>query len=263
MHSVTLAQKVQFPTPAASDGTRGGTMTDNMTGQSLVQVINSAHKANFPTPLQSDYKANGPNSKQQNLAATVNRQVFPTPRVSGEEGYDTVKNRKGHEAAIKHNLLAAVQFFPTPCAQDFGGSTRADFSPKLSEVVKNSFPTPAAQDGKNSTFPISQIERDSIPGELLRQGAQPGAQLNPDWVELLMMWPKGWTSLQPQNINLADWMNNYDLSAHLSAAWEQNTPRTGTNIPNRVKRIQAIGNGQVPRCMAAAYILLSTILNHK
>ena len=34
-------------------------------------------------------------------------------------------------------------------------------------------------------------------------------------------------------------------------------PRVATNIPNRVDRLKAIGNGQVPQCVALAYRLLT------
>jgi hypothetical protein len=35
-----------YPTPAGSDGLRGGTITDKMTGQSLVQYVNSTNSGN-------------------------------------------------------------------------------------------------------------------------------------------------------------------------------------------------------------------------
>ena len=96
-----------------------------------------------------------------------------------------------------------------------------------------SWPTPTAQDAKNSTFPPSQINRDSVVGEIMRRtvyptpvtckvgggsgarkqleklknsgalteeeyrrmGAGNGGQLNPEWVEWLMGFPQGWTSV--------------------------------------------------------------------
>lgn len=94
------------------------------------------------------------------------------------------------------------------------------------------YPTPTAQDARNSTFPESQIKRDSLVGELMREWyATPQArdyrtgqakrwkssersrnlndqisagenqmeagngQLNPTWVEWLMGFPTGWTEL--------------------------------------------------------------------
>ena len=59
----TLAQTTKgtefglWATPAASDGQRGGTITDKMTGQSLPQMVNTPAK--WPTPCATDYKGSG------------------------------------------------------------------------------------------------------------------------------------------------------------------------------------------------------------
>lgn len=65
----------------------------------------------------------------------------------------------------------------------------------LSMQVQAMYATPTAQDAKNSTLPVSQRDRDSIPGNLLQQG-QTG-QLSPLFVEWLMGYPEGWTDLKP------------------------------------------------------------------
>ena len=64
------------------------------------------------------------------------------------------------------------------------------------------WPTPTAQDGKNSTLPPSQLERDSIIGALLKSGSPSGGVVNPEWVEWLMGWPIGWTELEPVGTGL-------------------------------------------------------------
>jgi hypothetical protein len=48
---VTAVARSTWPTPAATDGQRSGKMTENMTGQSLTQMVNS-----FPTPKSRDWK---------------------------------------------------------------------------------------------------------------------------------------------------------------------------------------------------------------
>jgi hypothetical protein len=53
------------------------------------------------------------------------------------------------------------------------------------------WPTPTLQDAKNSTLPPSQMDRDHLPGALMREGEK--GQLNPIWVEWLMGWPLTWT----------------------------------------------------------------------
>lgn len=69
----------------------------------------------------------------------------------------------------------------------------------LRDQVSNmqNWPTPTVNDSKNSTLPPSQLNRDNIPGALLRTGEQPGGLLNPAWVEWLIGWPIGWTDLKP------------------------------------------------------------------
>jgi len=126
-------KKRMWTTPSASDAKRGGTITDNMTGTSLVQQVNTS--AYWPTP-------------------TV---------VCGNY------NRKGVSSTSGDGMATAVKMWPTPTAND----------------------------SKNSTLPESQRNRDGMAGSLLRQGHQPGETLNPEWVEWLMNWPIGWTSLEP------------------------------------------------------------------
>ena len=117
--------------------------------------------------------------------------------------------------ALHMNATAgtASQLIPTPTASD--NISRRPPSPDkvffresglprlINENGSNSFirldaavkliSTPAAQDGKNSTLPPSQIKRDSLIGDLLRQGE--AGELNPDWEEMCLMGlPMGWTN---------------------------------------------------------------------
>jgi len=117
-------------------------------------------------------------------------------------------------------------------------------------------------------------------------------QLNPDWVEWLMGWPIRWTSLDPiDELIWLDWsVDPADVES--DEAWAtpkasidgtsvktlqmvkngvaENSlmrqvlmkgknigiiPRVSTNIPNRVNRLKAIGNGQVPQCTAMAFAI--------
>lgn len=77
--------------------------------------------------------------------------------------------------------------------------------------------------------------------------------LNPNWVELLMGWPMGASSLEPMSKDtFNDWLNGYPFNAD----WERDVPRVTTGIENRAKRLKAIGNGQVSLSMAVAYRIL-------
>lgn len=140
-----------------------------------------------------------------------------------------------------------VRMWPTPRAKESGDYqySRGDHSKKtmtLSGAVKM-YNTPTAQDAKNSTLPKSQINRDSLVGDVLReQFATPQArdyrtgqasrwedtehrsrnlndqvakpesgQLNPDWVEWLMGFPIGWTDIGIQNQIYHGWQQAYQI----------------------------------------------------
>lgn len=63
----------------------------------------------------------------------------------------------------------------------------------LTAIANQLMPTPAAQDSKNATLPPSKIERNTIPGAILRTG-QTG-QLSPHFVLEMMGFPPDWTEL--------------------------------------------------------------------
>lgn len=202
--------------------------------------------------------------------------------------------------------------YQTPIKSDSRGSLgakRGNGKPKtnLARQVKSLYPTPAAQDGKNSTLPMSQITRDTLPGALLRMqkstGEGPnhwptesasgwgnegsklildrriqsgeiepdekrrmvsgsGGQLNPEWVEWLMGWPIGWTSLEPlPRENLMDWLEKtkagtWWLQDPAEVPYKPAGKKRGRIIPRivketkkRIQRIECLGNGQVPACV--------------
>ena len=69
--------------------------------------------------------------------------------------------------------------------------------PNLAGVILNQharmlLPTPVAQDGKNGNLPPSQITRDTLPEQILRDSQQQSGSLNPEFVREMMGFPKGW-----------------------------------------------------------------------
>jgi len=128
----------------------------------------------------------------------------------------------------------------------------------------------------------------------------PTGQLNPNWVEWLMGWPIGWTSMEAiTKLDWRDWSvdpadegdyeNNWQTPSVEDAgrsgskeAWDEwiikkrttqcrlrnqiwskkernhcSIPRVATGIKNRVGRLKAIGNGQVPQVAAMAWKILT------
>jgi hypothetical protein len=89
-----------------------------------VRHISETECGSWPTPRTRDYKGiNSPEgltrkdgkSRMDQLpnavayGGTQTQQTYPTPKVKGEEHYETVKKRKGESAAARHNTLASVQ----------------------------------------------------------------------------------------------------------------------------------------------------------
>lgn len=189
---------------------------------------------------------------------------WPTPSVRGDH------NKKGLSEKSGDGLSTAVKAWPTPHGFSKDGRSNGPSGNELGRAV-NRWPTPATSDWKSRSASERTLERNSRP---LREVAwatasshprthtprevdhgvqlanQVGGSLNPDWVEWLMGWPLGWTSLEPleRPEPWIDWTSD--------PADEGTTPRIAAGVPLRVDRLKAIGNGQVPQCVAAAWRLL-------
>lgn len=114
------------------------------------------------------------------------------------------------------------------------------------------FPTPAAKDWRGPNKKSYRERGGGSKGEQLPNAV--GGSLNPPWVAWLMGWPPGFTSLEPMPREAFQrWL---DAGA---AWWNEETPipRTAKGVKNRVARLRALGNGQVPQCMAAAWRTLT------
>ncbi|MFD3165493.1 hypothetical protein [Herpetosiphon sp. NSE202] len=154
------------------------------------------------------------------------------------------------------NLAGAVAkgdqpMFPTPTVN--GNYNRRGVSATSGDglaTIVNQFPTPTAQDAKNATLPPSQTDRDSIPGHLLRAGIV--GQLNPDWVDVLMGFPRGWSAGVQTYVSIETIQQQWR-----DGIWEDDIPRVSTKISNRAKRLRCLGNAIVPQCavVIAAYVV--------
>jgi hypothetical protein len=114
-------------------------------------------------------------------------------------------------------------------------------------------PTPTTQDGSNNCGP-SQVDRNSL-------NATVGGPLNPEWVEWLQGFPRGWTSLEPLSKEaFDDWFRKSSGEGESWWAKEPPIPRMLTGVPNRVSRLAAIGDSQVPVTVALAWKILTNNL---
>lgn len=157
-------------TPSASDSSRGGKITDAMSGRSLVQQLNTPEY--WPIPTASLGTKGGritPRKGREGgtLIEAVSARKWPPPKANDAEkrgNFDINNPRNG--------LPAAARKWPTPCASASKGLSQASLTRKS---------------GKSR-------ENDRIDHAVM---ASDGGQLNPEWVEWLMGWPIGWTELKP------------------------------------------------------------------
>lgn len=137
---------------------------------------------------------------------------WPTPTCQEVEHPDAeltdTGRRLSKDGKSSHslNLADSVKQWPTPQARDWKGpsgrSMKGEENDLPNQVKK--WPTPTVNDSHNCTMPPSQMTRDNLPGALLRKGDRPnGGHLNPTWVEWLMGWPIGWTTMEA--ITTLDW----------------------------------------------------------
>jgi hypothetical protein len=157
--------------------------------------------------------------------------LLPTPCTVDSGSYFNRSNSPG--AALRPTLgaMAKHALWPTPtvCGNYNRKGASATSGDGLATWVRERVPTPTTQDAANNGGP-SQSER----------------TLNPDWVEWLMGWPVGWTDTTREEVETHDW-----------SAEPVDVPRVTIRKDRRVPRLTAIGNGQVPKCAALAWRILS------
>ena len=189
---------------------------------------------------------------ERSTGASGSGSLLPTP-CTVDTG--SMFNRSASSgAALRPTLGAMARFdlWPTPTSSLVTNGGRVTQSKAreggtlieaLSSRTNWSVATPTARDWRSGKASDATHAKNSRP-----LSEQIGGSLSPDWVELLMGWPKGWTSLEPiRSSEMRGW----------GAGWEDDTPRVDVGTPNRVSRLKAIGNGQVPLCAATAWEMLS------
>ena len=271
-HAMKLVQAVKmFSTPTASLADHGGPNQRDSSGRPGLQMAATmwatpnARDGHGPTgfknqpslPLQvklfptprakeaGDYCYSQGKHDKPTLTLSGAAKLWPTPTVpNGGRSVKHVEDWRSDRSAyhngkkVQVDLNAAVKMFPTPKANSYTGASDSDNrqgSPDLQTVVRF-MPTPAAQDAKNSTLPPSQAGRDTLPGQMIRDGRQ--GQLNPNWVEWLMGFPPGWTDVDTDAGIMQRDPQWWDI--------EPPIPRVATGIPHRVNRLKCLGNAVVP-----------------
>ncbi len=158
----------------------------------------------------------GPTSLESTSQCSEGGKFWPTPSVCGNY------NRKGASATSGDGLATAVssQLWRTP---DANCSCGASSSERYQWKVDKSMPI-------------------SINDQVAHEGKDIG-QLSPDWVECLMGYPIGWTDIDCDDPK--EWPGWPTMVGPQQHSCEP--PRTGVKIPNRAKRLKALGNSVVPQ----------------
>ena len=209
-------------------------------------------------------------SRVDQLPRQVYARMFPTPTCADaaqgailndstdiyflKSGAPRKRSNNGVDGSVGLSRYVDIMF-PTPTASMM---TAADQEQARFSGAKNGgrptdqeakFATPQARD-----YRTGQKLRWEDPARSRNLNDQAGGQLNPAWVEWLMGWPIGWTQLTPITMDWRDWT--------IDPSEDGEIPRVETGIKNRVARLKAIGNGQVPLCAAMAFTGLMRRINN-
>lgn len=124
---------------------------------------------------------------------------WPTPTVQDANGRDRHNQRDG---SVTLSLLGQARMWPTPTASMVTVQDQEQARFAGSDPRRPRYATVLASDGKRGRRGRNSVTRgggECLPGQV-------GGPLNPTWVEWLMNFPLGWTSLEPLTNELfQDW----------------------------------------------------------
>lgn len=237
-----------FPTPIANDGQKRGNFDVNHPRNGLPAAVRKeqirvrVHVETFPTPIRSD--------------ATVSKTGYVLNSVENGKAFNQLARQIEKDQRIAAGDWPPKETFPTPLRNDStSGSDAAgrEGGPSLKQRIRT-IGTPTAQNG---------LRGGSNSDHRPRMWGTPDdpdyGELNPDWVEWLMDWPYGWTSLEPMQ-EFEGWLAKAAGPWEFDPSMDGAIPRTcAKSTPARVERIAAIGNGQVSAVAAAAFLHLYSL----
>ena len=153
--------------------------------------------------------------------------------------------------------------WPTPKAWDAEMGTPRTSGRPIKRVTHlgtaaRYWPTPQSRDGDQRGAQGKRYHNPERSNDLPDATAASGytGPLNPEFVEWLMWWPRGWTSLEPMNPqHIQDWHDGPNVPE-----WN-GVPRVAKGIKDRVSRLKAIGNGQAGLCPSTAIRFLTNIID--
>ena len=151
-------------------------------GRPLVLNDQVAHL--YPTPRCCSGKRSGGANRSEFY------RLWATPKAGDAIIGATARTSERSPEKTTH-LAAQVHIFPTPtvCGNYNRRGASSNSQDGLATCVRKLLPTPTANDAKNNGT-ASQQNRNSAALNVVA-----GGSLNPDWVEVLMGFPRGWTEI--------------------------------------------------------------------
>lgn len=161
--------------------------------------------------------------------------LWPTPTAHGNYNKAGLSERSGN------GLSSAVSLWPTPhrnCSN--GAGAHGDGGLNIQTAV-SLWRTPDANcmRGASSEERMKRKREKGMPISINDQVGK--GSLNPDWVEILMGFPIGWTDLECEEPEMMPWPALMGQDQYPGEP-----PRTCTGIQNRAARLKALGNAVVP-----------------
>lgn len=269
-----------FPTPSAvSYGSSGNGSGNNIASRGRPSLKTMAAKGAWSTPTVQDAENNGGPSQTQRNSIPLNLAVkWPTP-TSGDAKSSGSRNTETSKANPGVSLTDAIRgdggtgrVWPTPSVASATGGQTSRSGDRKGELLLAGAARAADADYDKLSGHLRGV---AIASGGEATPARSGLSLNPDWVELLMGWPRFWTKIDPMpEAEFKAWLAGflkgtvrfgegpeYGPEAWADGSWERGQARVGTQIENRVGRLRALGNGQVPICVVLAWLELADRLN--
>ena len=250
-------ESTRWPTTQVADAKQS--IGQNRDGRQIMLIHairdSAAKSATWPTPTAHD-----------RMPETTKPHGFI---IDGEE-----MQRNLNDVVVRRTVSS---LWPTPCASDHIGPgkngadrDRLDYAVKRGKTKSHLYPTVGTQtmDGCSGSFTklkkleeagrMTPEERRAMSSHITGGKDMDTANcrlLNPDWVEWLMGWPIRWTDVDFRNAEggqcVMPWLDIADDPADWPTPLMERITRRKTN---RSKRIETLGNGQVPLCAAVAFV---------
>ena len=193
---------LEWRTPNTRDGLQAGykdmrKLADRWANGHQTQLCDQVQMWPTPTVHGVHNRAGLSPNSGDGLSTAVKSAMWPTPRQ--EDGESTGMSAARLATRDPDNLPTAVKLWPTPNVVDAKGGTRnGKGQTQLCHIVQTDarlWPTPASRDFRAPNNPdgASRLSRPPTSGEQLPNAV--GGVLSPDWVELMMGFPPGWTAI--------------------------------------------------------------------